>query len=111
MIDIFVKTLNDRIIDQLKTRFAMINAEKRRIHLRHLLTQAEIERKIDVFVASVREIETKRIRNDFVQQIALSLKKKLKSKISKIYFKNIQKIFDKYISKCVSKFDFKSIIY
>ena len=38
MIDTFVETLNDRIIDQLKTRFAIINAEKRRIHLRHLLT-------------------------------------------------------------------------
>ena len=38
IIDIFVKILNDCIIDQLKTRFAIINAEKCRIYLRHLLT-------------------------------------------------------------------------
>ena len=38
IIDTFVKTLNDRIIDQLKTRFAIINVEKRRVYLRHLLT-------------------------------------------------------------------------
>ena len=81
--------MNDRIIDQLKTKFAMIDVEKRRIHLRHLLTQVEIERKIDFFVVSVRKIETKRIQNDFEQQIVLSLKKKFKFKISKIYFENI----------------------
>ena len=39
----------------------MINIEKRQIHLRHLLTQTEIERKIDFFVAFIRKIETKRI--------------------------------------------------
>ena len=89
----------------------MIDAEKRRTHLRHLLTQVEIERKIDFFVASARKIETKRIRNNFEQQVILSLKKRLKFKISKIYFENIQKSFDKYIRKCVNKFDFKSTIY
>ena len=47
MIDTFIEIFNNRIIDQLKAKFAMINDEKRRIHLRHLLTQAEIERKID----------------------------------------------------------------
>ena len=89
--------MNHRIIDQLKTKFVMINVERRRIHLRHLLTRTEIERKIDFFVASIRKIETKPIRNDFEQQAALSLKKKLKLKISNIYFENIQKSFDKYI--------------
>ena len=103
--------MNDRIIDQLKTKFAMINVEKRRIHLRHLLTQTEIERKIDFFVASARKIETKRIRSDLEQQTTLSLKKKVKFKISKIYFENVQKNFDKNIRKCVTKFDFKSTIY
>ena len=49
MIDTFVKTLNDLIIDQLKPKFVTIDVEKRRIYLRHLLTQA------------------KRIRNDFEQ--------------------------------------------
>ena len=111
IIDTFVKNLNDRIIDQLKTKFAIINVKKRRIYLQHLLTQTKSEREIDFFVASMTKIETKRIRNDFEQQAALSLKKKLKFKISKIYFENIQKSFDKYISKCVNKFDFKSIIY
>ena len=111
MIDTFVKILNDRIIDQLKTKFAIIDAEKRRIYLRHFLTQIEIERKIDFFVASVSVIETKRIRNDFELQATLSLKEKLKFKFSKIYFENIQKIFDKYIRKCVNKLDFKSNIY
>ena len=38
MIDTFVKILNDRIIHRLKTKFAIISAKKRRIHLRHLLT-------------------------------------------------------------------------
>ena len=33
MVDTFVKILNNRIIDQLKTKFAIINAKKRRIHL------------------------------------------------------------------------------
>ena len=37
MIDTFVKILNDRVIDQLKTKLAIIDAEKRRTHLRHLL--------------------------------------------------------------------------
>ena len=69
----------------------MINAEKRKIYLRHLLTHAEIEREINFFVISVRKIETKRIQNDFEQQVALSLKKRLKFKISKIYFENIHK--------------------
>ena len=59
MIDTFVKFLNDRIIDQLETKFAIINAKKRRIYLRHLLTQTKIEREIDFFVASVTKIETK----------------------------------------------------
>ena len=36
--DIFIKILNDRIIDQLKTKFAMIKTEKRRTHLEHFLT-------------------------------------------------------------------------
>ena len=110
MIDTFVKILNNRIIDELKTKFAVINAKKRRIDLRQLLTQTKIERKIDFSVASMIEIETKRIRNDFEQQTTLSLKKKLKFKISKIYFENIQKSFDKYIRKYINKFDFKLII-
>ena len=38
MIDTFVRILNNRIIDQLKINFAIINAQKRRIYLRHLLT-------------------------------------------------------------------------
>ena len=74
------------------------------------MTQTKIEREIDFSVASVTEIEMKRIRSDFEQQTALSLKKKLKSKISKIYFENIQKFFDKYIRKWVNEFDFKSIV-
>ena len=90
MIDIFVKILNYRIIDQLKIKFAAIDAEKRRIHLRHLLTQAEIERKLDFFVASVRRIETKRIRNNFEQQTALSLKKKSKLKSRKFILKTVK---------------------
>ena len=53
MIDEFVKILNNRIIDQLKIKFAIIEIEKRRIHLRHFLTQIEIERKIIFFVVSV----------------------------------------------------------
>ena len=65
MIDTFVKILNNRIIDKLKTKFAAIDVEKQRIYLRHLLTQTKIERKIDFSVVSVRKIETKRIRNDF----------------------------------------------
>ena len=109
--DTSVKTLNDGIIDQLKAKLARINAEKRRIYLRHLLTQTKVERKIDFSVASITEIETKRIRNDFEQQAVLSLKKRFKFKISKIYFENIQNFFDKYIRKCVNKFDFKLIIY
>ena len=111
MIDISVETLNNRIIDQLKTEFAIINAEKRRIYLWHLLTQTKIERKIEFSVASVTKIETKRIRSDFEQQATLSLKKRLKFKISIIYFENIQKFFDKYIWKFFNEFDFKSIIY
>ena len=103
MIDTFVKILNDRIIDQLKTKFAIINSEKRRIHLRYLLTQTKTERKIDFFVVSMTEIETKRIRNDFEQQTVLSLKKIFEFKISKIYFENIR--------KCLNEFDFKSTIY
>ena len=39
------------------------------------------------------------------------VKKRFKSKISKIYFENFQKSFDKYIRKCVNKFEFKSTIY
>ena len=76
MIDTFVKTLNDR--DQLKTKFAIIIAKKRRIHLRHVLTQTLVERDIDFSVASITEFETKRIRNDLEQQAALSLKKRRK---------------------------------
>ena len=38
IIDTFVKILNNRIIDRLKTRFVIINVKKRRIYLRHLLT-------------------------------------------------------------------------
>ena len=38
IINTFVEILNNCIIDQLKTKFAIINAEKRRIYLRHLLT-------------------------------------------------------------------------
>ena len=75
MINIFIEILKDRITDQLKTKFAIIDAEKRRIHLRHLLTQTEIEREIDFFVVSVAEIETKCIRNDFEMRTILSLKK------------------------------------
>ena len=89
MINTFVEILNNRIINQLKTKFAIINAKTRRIHLRHLLTQTKIKREIDFSVVSVTEIETKRIRNDFEQQTALSLKKKFKFKISKIYFDDI----------------------
>ena len=111
MIDTFVKILNNRIIDPSKTKFEIINAKKRRIHLRHLLIQTKVKREIDFFVASVTEIETKRIRNNFEQQTALSLKKKLKFKISKIYFENIQKSFDKYIRKYDNEFGFKVIIY
>ena len=43
----FVKPLNNRIMDQLKTKFAIIDVEKRRIYLRHLLTQTKVEREID----------------------------------------------------------------
>ena len=68
LIDTFVKTLNKLIIDQLETKIAIINVEKRRTHLRHLLTQTKIERKIDFFVVFAQEIETKRIRNDFELQ-------------------------------------------
>ena len=59
IIDTFIKTLNDRIVNQLKTEFVIINAKKRRIYLQHKLTQFEIEREIDSFVALVLEIETK----------------------------------------------------
>ena len=59
--------MNNRIIDQLKTKFAIINAKKRRIYLRHLLTQTKVEREIDFSVTSMTEIEIKRIRNDFEQ--------------------------------------------
>ena len=52
IIDTFVEILKNRIIDQLETKFAIIDVEKRRIHFRHLLTQTEIERKIDFFVVS-----------------------------------------------------------
>ena len=38
MIDTFVKTLNNRIINQLKTKFAIIDVEKRRVYLQQLLT-------------------------------------------------------------------------
>ena len=65
MIDTFVETLNNRIIDQLKIKLAIIDVKKRRIHLRHLLIQTEMKRKINCFVTFVAEIETKRIRNDF----------------------------------------------
>ena len=111
MIDTFIKILNNRIIDQLKTKFAIIDVEKRRIHLRHFSAQIEIERKIDFFLVSVSVIETKRIRNDFEQQTIPSLKKRLKFKISKVYFENIQRFFDKFSRKCVNKFYVKSNIY
>ena len=59
MINAFVKTLNNRIIDQLKTKFAIIDLKKRRIHLRHLITQIEIERKIDFFCCFCRKNRNK----------------------------------------------------
>ena len=74
MIDTFVKNLNNRIIHQLKTKFAIIDVKKRRTHLRRLLTRIEIEREIDFFVVSVLTIKTKRVQNDFELQTILSLK-------------------------------------
>ena len=89
MTDTSIKLLNNRIIDQLKTKFEIIDVEKPRTYLRPLLTKATIERKIDLFVISVRKIETKRIRSNFEQQAALSLKKdsnlKFRKFISKIF--------------------------
>ena len=84
--------MNNRIIDQLKPKFAIINVEKRRIYLRHLLTQIEIEREIDFFVVSISTIETKCIQSDLELQTTLSLKKKIIKKIRKSTSKTLKKI-------------------
>ena len=98
IINTFVKFLNNRIIDQLKIKLAIINIKKRQIYLRYLLTQIEIEREIDFFVVSMKEIKTKRIRNDFELQTLLSLKKnqnfKFRTIISKTFKNSSINIFE-----------------
>ena len=111
IINTFIKILDNRTANQLKAKFVIIDVEKRQIHLRHKLTQIEIEREIDFFIVSISIIETKRYRSDFDMQTTLSLKKKFKIQNSKVYFENIPKFFDKYIRKSVNTFDFKSNIY
>ena len=111
MTDTSVEILNDLIVDQLKKRVVIIETETRRAHLRLKLTEAEIERQIDFSVASAQKIDSKRYRANLELQTALSLKKELKFKMSKIYFHDTQKFFDKYIKECVNEFDFKSKIY
>ena len=44
--------------NQFKTKFVIIDSKKRQTHLRDKLTQIEIKREIDFFLAFVLKIET-----------------------------------------------------
>ena len=54
-IEKMLETLNDRTADQLEARLVIIDAEKRRAHLRHKLAQAEAEREAGFPVAPAPE--------------------------------------------------------
>ena len=83
----------DDFIEQMKQRLTIIEIEKKRVHLRHRLIQMKAKKKVD-FSVIVFEI-SKSSRKNVELQAALSLKKRLKFKTSKLYFDNIQKFFDK----------------
>ena len=80
-------------IEQMKLKLTIIKIEKRRVHLRHKLAQMKTKKKIDFFVI-VFEISKSSRKNVELQRILL-LKKKLKSKTSKLYFDDTQKFIDK----------------
>ena len=97
MADVSLEDHENLSIDQLKKRLQVIEAEKRRAHLRLRLAQVEIEKKIGFFIA-VSKFVSKSYRGDPELQAALSLKKELKFKASNLYFDDTQKFFDRYVS-------------
>ena len=80
-------------IEQMKLKLTITKIEKRRVHLRHRLTQMKTKKKID-FSVIVFEI-SKSFRENVELQAIISLKKELKFKTSKLYFNDIQNFFDK----------------